>query len=274
MSKREQINWRAQTNRRSRWKQHVTFENGDCGIFVTCDRGREKRCLDELYDVLGEYNTQDTGQPDVDHNTSQDQGDAHDLKNDDLEASIARELEELKASKTSSTNTMRHIEIEPQCINFMRLPKQLDPVQIVHSICSRAKSDPNNKRTRYIQRMTPMTKIKKGLPSAIEDLSNEFAIRPTIRESGSLDRDRVIQLVADAVMKGESHTVDLKNYDSLVLVDVYRNVCGMSVVGADYRELKGYNLAELYQPFTPASAKDDKMSRVDAPNTQGHTKDG
>lgn len=38
----------------------------------------------------------------------------------------------------------------------------------------------------------------------------------------SLDRGGVIQLVADAVMKGESHTVDLQNYDSLVLVDIYR----------------------------------------------------
>lgn len=29
----------------------------------------------------------------------------------------------------------------------------------------------------------------------------------------------------------------------------------MSVVGADYKELKGYNLTELYQPFQPRPAK-------------------
>lgn len=50
----------------------------------------------------------------------------------------------------------------------------------------------------------------------------QFAIRPTIRENTSLDRDRVIELVGGAITKGENHTVDLKNYDVLVLVDVYR----------------------------------------------------
>lgn len=37
-------------------------------------------------------------------------------------------------------------------------------------------------------------------------------------------RDEVIKRVADLV--GEPHTVDLKNYDQLILVDVYRvSIC-------------------------------------------------
>ena len=52
-------------------------------------------------------------------------------------------------------------------------------------------------------------------------------------------------------MVGPSHSVDLKNYDALILVDVYRNVLGMSVVGRDFDKLKRFNLAEIWDP-TPS----------------------
>lgn len=49
---------------------------------------------------------------------------------------------------------------------------------------------------------------------------HQYAIRPTIRNNNTFKRDEVIKLVASAV--GDVHTVDLKNYDLLILVDVYR----------------------------------------------------
>ena len=36
----------------------------------------------------------------------------------------------------------------------------------------------------------------------------------------------------------------------------FQNVCGMSVVGADYDKLKRYNLSEIYSP----SARREKLS--------------
>lgn len=48
----------------------------------------------------------------------------------------------------------------------------------------------------------------------------KFAIRTTIRNHSTLKRDGVIKQVADAV--GPSHTVDLKNYDALILVEIYK----------------------------------------------------
>ncbi len=79
----------------------------------------------------------------------------------------------------------------------------------------------------------------------------------------------MIKQVADLV--GPAHKVDLKGYDLMVIVEVYRvgflfayvlvlvgdgwrglkwrnlqNVCGMSVVGGDFDRLKRFNLAELY----------------------------
>lgn len=48
----------------------------------------------------------------------------------------------------------------------------------------------------------------------------QFAIRPNFRNHKVLTRDSVIKQVAAAV--GPGHAVDLKNYDLLILVEVYQ----------------------------------------------------
>jgi len=53
-----------------------------------------------------------------------------------------------------------------------------------------------------------------------ESRSLQFAIRPTIRNHHSLTRDGVIKQLADVV--GPAHKVDLKHYDLLILVEIYR----------------------------------------------------
>ena len=54
---------------------------------------------------------------------------------------------------------------------------------------------------------------------------------------------------------GPGHKVDLKEFDLLILVEVYKNVCGMSVVGGDFdTTMRRFNLDEL------ASASASKSS--------------
>lgn len=100
-----------------------------------------------------------------------------------------------------------------------------------------------------------------------------------------MKRDEVIKQVAQAV--GPSHSVNLKHYDCLVLVDIYRNILGMSVVGSDYEDLKRFNLAEIYDP-TPqhqdgkveitktkvVAQPDQSISQVNVPANQGAVGDG
>ncbi|KIX00995.1 uncharacterized protein Z518_10061 [Rhinocladiella mackenziei CBS 650.93] len=78
--------------------------------------------------------------------------------------------------------------------------------------------------------------------------SYKFAIRPTIRSHNQLDRDQIIRVVADRItsLGRGKHRVDLKRYEKLVLVDVFKNVVGMSVVGSEFEVLKRFNLAEIY----------------------------
>jgi tRNA acetyltransferase TAN1 len=55
----------------------------------------------------------------------------------------------------------------------------------------------------------------------------QYAIRPNVRGNKQWGRDTVIKTVADVV--GPGHSVDLKNYDLIILVDVIqvsKSFCG------------------------------------------------
>jgi tRNA acetyltransferase TAN1 len=163
---------------------------------------------------------------------------------------------------------------------------------------SAARKDSSGPRSRYIKRLTPVTLIRKVLSNGLESLCDEvlpahfqidegpdqeppseteddrqgrdsklpkhggckFAIRPTIRNNNKIDRDHVIQVVAAKITElgHGAHSVDLKGYDKLVLVDVYRNVVGMSVVGGEFETLKRFNLAEIHASHFEEDAQDGK----------------
>jgi len=97
-----------------------------------------------------------------------------------------------------------------------------------------------------------------------EDVHHKFAIRPTLRNHNALTRDGIIRQVAAAV--GPGHQVDLKGYDKLILVEAYKNICGISVVPGDFEKLKRYNLAEIYDA-TSAVKQAAKEPRLDKPST-------
>jgi hypothetical protein len=174
------------------------------------------------------------------------------------------------------------VTLDIPCVCFARFPAQtnVDPVEVVRKLCLSASSkDASGPRSRYIKRLTPVSLVRKTLNDGLESLCNQvlpkyflvdsenehdkanpgsddtspqtpckFAIRPTIRNNNKLNRDEVIKIIADRIqaLGKDKHKVDLKGYDKLVLVDVYRNVVGMSVVGSEFEKLKRFNLAELH----------------------------
>ena len=284
-----------QHRRTGKWKNHKPqtkgkasisssgIHNDDVGVFVTCSKGQEKRCLDELNDLFMQYLEEDDyaetltnggcrekQQSMIDDMENQrlrllvkgdNKNQPHPCTDDghDVEADIEAELTALR-DKTVNEDKLKLVTLDVSCVCFVKTGKGIDPVRLVHQICSDAYDDPEHQRSRYIKRMTPMSLIRKTLSGGLEDVchsvlephfgpgrpTKKFAIRPTIRNNHDLDRETVIKTVARAV--GNGHSVDLKNYDSLILVDVCRNVCGMSVVGNNYEKLKRYNLAEIYSP--------------------------
>ncbi|KAL0638091.1 hypothetical protein Q9L58_002871 [Maublancomyces gigas] len=129
-------------------------------------------------------------------------------------------------------------------------------------------------QSKWTHRLTPVTRTGKATLEGLEVVAKEvlkpyfhegqegvkFCIRPTTRQHNVLDRDQVIKVVADIV--GPKHKVDINNHDVLILVDIYKNMCGMSVV-RDFEKLKRYNLSEILKDerASKAAAEGDKKSQ-------------
>ncbi|ETI24924.1 hypothetical protein G647_04294 [Cladophialophora carrionii CBS 160.54] len=282
------------TNRQRATISASGIHNGDVGILVTSDKGQEKKCLQELSDFLAEFFDQEdhsrAAAMDEDHKETVTE------KEVDIEADISAELDSLRPQGPGTDGASQQLSLvtlDIPCVSFVRFPAKstVDPVEVVRKICLTASNgDRAGLRSRYIRRLTPVSLMRKTLneglatlcsqilpkhfrvESEAEDAGNhresnlrpsqtpcKFAIRPTIRNNNKINRDGVIRTVADSVASLGKHTVDLKGYDKLILVDVYRNVVGMSVVGSEYETLKRFNLAELQASQFGDDDKDEKV---------------
>ncbi|OMP85956.1 hypothetical protein BK809_0002168, partial [Diplodia seriata] len=220
-----------------------SIEPGDSGIWATCNMGREAKAVAELRDMFEEHVEKmygggagrDDDAAGVDASTQEDA---------DVEAEIAKELEDIR--KPAKEPPFRHIRVDTDCIMFFKTKAPIEPVEFVRRMCEDAMASSERKTGRFIKRLTPMTLMGKAHQKGLEEVAAQFAIRPNIRNNKDLTRDQVIKTVAGAV--GPGHSVDLKDYDLLILVDVYKGLCGMSVVGKDFERLKRYNLSEIYEP--------------------------
>ncbi|EXJ60248.1 hypothetical protein A1O7_04400 [Cladophialophora yegresii CBS 114405] len=284
---------------RPNYRQRATISasgihSGDVGILVTSDKGQEKKCLQELSDLLAEFFEQEAGSSaapaDEDHTATATE------KEVDIEADISAELNSLRPHGASTDGASQHLSLvtlDIPCVSFVRFPAKspVDPVEVVRKICLAASNgDQSRPRSRYIRRLSPVSLMRKTLNEGLKTLCSQilpkhfrveseaedtekhpesnvhpsqtpckFAIRPTIRNNNKINRDEVIRTVADSVASLGKHTVDLKGYDKLILVDVYRNVVGMSVVGSEYETLKRFNLAELQASHFGNHDKDETV---------------
>lgn len=246
------------------------------GIYATCARKHEKQAaqelglffeekLEQIYAAeLKEADEQEVGESD----------DGSDEKTLSIEDEIKRELLELKDKRTpgdpkdsTKRETLKFIDLNCECVIFCKTRKPIVPEEFVKQIIKDI-SDPGNleKRTRYIQKLTPITS---SCSSSMEQLSklaqrvlaphfhNEgsqqdhtFAVDVTRRNFNALERlDIIKEIVSEVGKDGKyNHKVDLKNYDKLILVECFKNNIGMSVVDGDYtKKYKKYNVQQIYE---------------------------
>ncbi|PWW72140.1 hypothetical protein C7212DRAFT_302648 [Tuber magnatum] len=227
-----------------------SIEEGSQGIFATCDRGREARCVEEMYRLLEQVASELYGLDVSDDKNGKDE-------DEDIEASIRKEIGDLKGAK--SEKPFVSVKLDVECVVFFCLKPPCEPTAMVNALCAGTVED--RLKSRYVHRLTPVTRIGKANAEGLEAVAKEvlpphfhqgeecikFAIKPTSRNHNYLKRDQIIKIVADVV--GTKHKADLKNPDLLILVDFYQSICGMSVV-KDWETLKKFNLAQLQEPKT------------------------
>lgn len=250
-------------NSRVDTQNSLSIEPGDAGIWATCARSKEGKSTIDLRDLFEDYQAKLYPHTSLNDEDAKDIPDAKGEKAEDIEASISAEVSALKSSHNPNPGDQKpliqSIKIDTQCVLFFKTTPPIDPVAFVQRICQDKATGTPQQGCRFVKRLTPMMRMGKATEEGLKGVSKEvlneqtmgprdqgvkYAIRPTLREHNVMKRDGIIEQVAGAV--GGGYVVDLKQPDVVILVEVYRNVLGLGVVGGkEFERLKRFNLAEI-----------------------------
>lgn len=246
-------------------------------MYATCARKHEKQAAQEL-SVLFEEKLEEMYGDEL-RKINEEKDDVEEKgeeKGEDLsiEDEVKRELTQLHGPSDSANQgqnkqkeILKFIDLSCECVIFCKTRRPVVSEQFVKSIMEDL-ADPSNKikRTRYIQKLTPITY---SCSASIEQLGNlaakviqphfhdptvtqdyKFAVEVTRRNFNTLERGDIIKKVVSEVLNGSEHNheINLKNFDKLILVECFKNNIGMSVVDSDYiTKFRKYNVQQIYE---------------------------
>nr|POE93228.1 uncharacterized protein c25h2.10c [Quercus suber] len=201
--------------------QAKVIEPGDSGIWATCNKGKEGKCIGELRDLFAEYAdetyAEELASGAATTTSKDDEGDDADAPLD-IESEIKAEVDDLHRPRTKQLFTP--VRIDVQCGGPRSAGAILPPGEFY---CKKGKvvGCPFAVPTSACDwKAARMRASRQQETTNNDDLRVQFAIRPTLRNHNVLTRDSVIKQVASIV--GPGHAVDLKNYDLLIVVEVYQ----------------------------------------------------
>ena len=285
--------------KRKKFKVSSGFlDPGTSGIYASCTRRKERLAAQELGQLLEEkieeYYRDEIDELNNQSNENVEQTKYHgdsgkeDEEEMSIEEQLKKELADITKPRQSKTKDERKkeilqpIDLNCECMIFFKTRRPIVPEKFVKRIIEDL-SDPNDKlkRTRYIQRLTPITNSCSASMEQMIKLATEvlaphfhdpngrhdykFSIELTRRNFNTIERDDIInQIVALVCQNGKyQHKVDFKNYEKLVIVECFKNNIGMSVVDGDYRKkYKKYNIQMIFEDkFKEDKKFDDKDAK-------------
>ncbi|KAJ1563006.1 THUMP domain-containing protein 1 [Cladochytrium tenue] len=199
---------------------------------------------------------------------------------DGIEAGLAKELESLRQAEPEARRFV-WLDVGLDCIVFIKTGPGIDPVELVMHIM-RDLDESKKKKTRQVTRLVPVQEstsahtenvvamARRVLPSQFS--SNKpvkYAIVFNRRCNDQVDREVVISKLADCI--GAPHTVDLKAPDRVILVEVLKSICGISVVD-DYHRYHKLNLEAVYDLEFVQSQNKRRSAPADSSKNEGPTK--
>lgn len=256
-------------NRTKKFKIAGFIDPNTSGIYATCNRGKERGCVNELTNLFNEkaqeyYNVDELNDKE-DEKSDESEKQPDTPKELSIEEQIKQEVDDLKQSKHSKTSLFTPIELDCECLIFIKTRTPIEPEDFVKRICQES-YDSKQKSTRYTQKLTPITysvspsleEVKKlaqkVLAPHFHNQQNQpaykFAIQVTRRNFNAIEKGSIIKTVAECVGRDHGHSVDLKNYEKLILIECYKTNVGMCVVDKNYDKYFKFNLQQLYEKTT------------------------
>ncbi|KAI9000250.1 hypothetical protein BC832DRAFT_594101 [Gaertneriomyces semiglobifer] len=215
------------------------------GILVFCTMNKEKLAVAELRNWFTDF---------VDDTPAKEESDSA----DDIEDSLEKELKGLKTSRSERKEQFMWCKTDMDCIVFLQTQSPLAPADFVYKVLSDL--DRNKvKKTRYTMRLHPVERTCRAFMDDIKDLAKKicsphfhvenqaprkWACEAKVRWNDIIKKDELIKEIADIV--GGKHVVDLKSPELTVIIEIFKNICAISVVRG-YHELKKYNIEKIYE---------------------------
>ena len=210
---------------------------GMTGILVTCNRNKESMCVKEMYKLLGEY----------DGFKEDNEGSLNKVDGEEIEDALLREVAELKDRKNKPFLSIG-LGKGTGCLVFIKLASEYDPVEVAVGLLTNQAN--NNITLKSTQRLLPMQAIcyanlvdftkmakqvlKERLVDKLSTGPRTFSILIEKRMNDSLSKPVIIQVVGDLLSGTPNLSVDLKRSDTVIMVQVLRNICGISVIDGYY----------------------------------------
>ncbi|CAH2353814.1 tRNA acetyltransferase Tan1p [[Candida] railenensis] len=242
------------------------------GVYATCTRGREQQCRKELMNLFSEKIEQYFDLENLENSEEDVEGESEELS---IEDQIKKELGEMKESTVTKKELLTPIDLGCECLVFIKTRYPVKPETLIQKLVEESASSAQ-KTTRFTQRLTPISfscsatneeliKLAKRVlkPHFHKEEGQEpykFAIQVSKRNFNAIPKLDIIKRIAECVGREHGHSVDLKKYDKLIMVECYKSNIGMSVVDK-YEEYDKFNLQQIFDK-TLGNDKDDNSSRV------------
>lgn len=176
---------------------------GDSGIWVTCDKGKERKCIGEMRDLFSEYTEElypAAGTQRVEPQSGVDAEDVERSAAADIENEIAAEINDMKQDRGKGPQLFTPVWLDMPCgrfglespslrrsicialnadmrthpiVLFFKTQPPIEPVSFVQRICEDALANPHRKRTRFAKRLSPMTLIGRASVEGLDKVARE-----------------------------------------------------------------------------------------------------
>lgn len=241
-------------------KVQTHLEPNTKGVYVSCDRGKESRAKLEIIDLL-EDKYEELLEKKIFGPITDDIEDSKEL---DFEEQMKKELLELKKSKTDKKiNPFVFIDLQMECLLFIKVHKTIDPVVLVMEIFKDAFEN-NIKKTRYCSKIIPISdscsaseeNLQKLIERVLEkqDLKSEqkenivFSVDITRRLFQVLERDHIMKITTSKLREiNPKISINYKSFDILLIVQCFKSNIGISVVNEqNWKDYKKLNLNQIF----------------------------
>ncbi|KAI8927892.1 hypothetical protein BC831DRAFT_450900 [Entophlyctis helioformis] len=231
-----------------------SIEPGMAGILVTCHMRKDKLATKEVRMLFNQYaEVLYPGHATLeDADKTADDNDDDDAEPQSIEDAFKQEVANLKSKK--------------RYLFFWEPPRYTSRVIPLTDTC--------------FANPTDMIALAKRIVAPTFESATPFtyAIVSKARNNDRLKTADIIQIIGEALPPAHPHTVDLVNPDIVIIVEVLRSICGMSVV-RDYYRLRKFNLENLDGATTElgvklAKSQAEKAAKVASASASADAEDG